>query len=114
MRYYKMIIDGCLVAVGNGSGGTEITAEEYAELLNIIHNKPIAESGFDYRLKADLTWEKYELPIIEEEQTAYTAEQLAEMTNAELSAILAEMGISGSMTKANMIALILDKQNNIA
>lgn len=47
------------------------------------------------------------------ETTAYTAEQLSEMTNAELSAICTEMGISGSMTKANMIALILDKQNSI-
>lgn len=49
-----------------------------------------------------------------ENPNTYTAEQLSAMTNAELSAILADMGISGSMTKANMIALILDKQNNIA
>lgn len=64
MRYYKMIIDGYLVAVGSGSGGTEITAEEYAELLNIIRTKPVASEGYDYRLKSDLTWELYELPII--------------------------------------------------
>lgn len=64
MRYYKMIIDGYLVAVGSGSGGTEITAEEYAELLNIIRTKPVASEGYDYRLKTDLTWELYELPII--------------------------------------------------
>lgn len=65
MRYYKIIIDGYLVAVGTGNGGAEITEAEYAELLNIIRNKPSAESGFDYRLKADLTLEKYELPQIE-------------------------------------------------
>ena len=64
MRYYKMIIDGYLVAVGSGSGGTEITAEEYAELLNIIRTKPVASEGYDYRLKSDLTWELYELPPI--------------------------------------------------
>ena len=55
MRYYKIITDGCLVAVGSGSGGTEITEAEYAELLNIIRTKPVASEGYDYRLKADLT-----------------------------------------------------------
>ena len=64
MRYYKMIIDGYLVAVGSGSGGTEIEEAEYNNLLEIIHNKPIAESGYDYRLREDLEWELYELPII--------------------------------------------------
>lgn len=110
MRYYKMIIDGYLVAVGNGSGGTEITADEYAELLNIIRNKPSAESGFDYRLREDLEWELYEIPTTEEEAQGYTAEQLAELSNDELKAILAEMGISATMNKANMIKLILSMQ----
>ena len=64
MRYYKMIIDSYLVAIGNGSGGTEITADEYAELLNIIRTKPVASEGYDYRLKTDLTWEVYERPVI--------------------------------------------------
>lgn len=64
MRYYKMIIDSYLVAIGNGSGGTEITVDEYAELLNIIRSKPVATEGYDYRLKTDLTWEVYERPVI--------------------------------------------------
>ena len=64
MRFYKMIIDSYLVAIGNGSGGTEITADEYAELLNIIRTKPVASEGYDYRLKTDLTWEVYERPVI--------------------------------------------------
>lgn len=64
MRYYKMIIDSYLVAVGSGSGGTEITEAEYAELLNIIRSKPVATEGYDYRLKADLTWDVYERPVI--------------------------------------------------
>ena len=74
MRYYKMIIDGYIVAVGSGSGGTEITAEEYSELLNIIRTKPVASEGYDYRLKADLTWELYELPPmpIEDEEISDT------------------------------------------
>lgn len=74
MRYYKMIIDSYLVAIGNGSGGTEITADEYAELLNIIRTKPVTSEGYDYRLKADLTWELYELPPmpIEDEEISDT------------------------------------------
>lgn len=76
MRYYKIIIDGYLVSIGNGSGGTEITEAEYAELLNIIRNKPSAESGYDYRLKADLTWELYELPPVPEDDEITAEEAL--------------------------------------
>lgn len=110
MRYYKIIIDGYLAAVGTGAGGEEITEAEYNSLLKVIRNKPTAESGFDYRLKADLTWEKYELPQIEETETAYTAEQLEAMTVAELEAVCAELGISPNKNKANMVVLILNKQ----
>ena len=49
---------------------------------------------------------------VSEEQTAYTAEQLEAMTSTELREICAELGISGTMTKANMISLILGKQSN--
>lgn len=76
MRYYKMIIDGYLVAVGNGSGGIEISEDEYAELLNIIRTKPVAPEGYDYRLKADLTWELYELPPKPEDDEISDAEAL--------------------------------------
>lgn len=110
MTFFKVEKDGYLLGVGKGKSGTEITEDVYNKLTSVIRNKPKAESGYDYKLKTDLTWELYELPQIEEQQ-GYTAEQLAEMTNAELSAICSEMGISGSMTKANMIALILDKQS---
>ena len=86
MRYYKMIIDGYLVAVGSGSGGTEITADEYAELLNIIRTKPVASQGYDYRLKADLTWELYEMPIILAEDE--------DANEADYKAALAELGVT--------------------
>lgn len=86
MRYYKMIIDGYIVAIGNGSGNTEITAGEYAELLNIIHSKPMASKGYDYRLKADLTLELYELPIIPAEDE--------DANEADYIAALAELGVS--------------------
>ena len=86
MRYYKMIIDSYLVAIGNGSGGTEITEAEYAELLNIIRTKPVASGGYDYRLKADLTWELYELPIMPTEDE--------DANEADYIAALAELGVS--------------------
>ena len=86
MRYYKMIIDGYLVAVGSGSGGTEITAEEYAELLNIIRTKPVASEGYEYRLKADLTWELYELPPV-------PAPEDEDATEADYIAALNELGV---------------------
>ena len=84
MRYYKIITDGYLVAVGSGSGGTEIAEAEYAELLNIIRTKPVASEGYDYRLKSDLTWELYELPIIP------TTDEDA--NEADYLAALAELG----------------------
>ena len=86
MRTYKMIIDGYLVAVGSGSGGTEITAEEYAELLNIIRTKPVASEGYEYRLKADLTWELYELPPV-------PAPEDEDATEADYIAALNELGV---------------------
>ena len=64
---YKVIIDGYLVSVGTGSGGTEITESEYNDLLSIIHNRPTPQSGYDYKLKADtLEWELVELPPIDD------------------------------------------------
>ncbi|MBQ0167499.1 MAG: Rho termination factor N-terminal domain-containing protein [Treponema sp.] len=100
-----IVINGYIIYVGKNH-------PRYTEITDALHNKPIAESGYDYRLREDLTWEKYELPTIEEEQTAYTAEQLEAMTSTELREICAELGISGTMTKANMISLILGKQSN--
>lgn len=46
--------------------GEEITEAKYNEILLMLHNKPIAEEGFSYRLTADLQWELYEVPIAEE------------------------------------------------
>lgn len=77
MRFYKIINNGYLVAIGNGSGGTEITEAEYNNLLEIIHNKPIAESGFDYRLRADtLEWELVEIPPMPDDDELTAEEAL--------------------------------------
>lgn len=64
MRYYKIIDNGYITAIGCGNDGIEVTEEEFDSLLAIIQARPIPKSGFDYRLKSDLTWELYELPPI--------------------------------------------------
>lgn len=62
MGYYKTIIDGYLISIGT-SGTEAITEQEYNDLYSIIASKPIAPSGYKYRLKADtLDWELVELP----------------------------------------------------
>ena len=39
MRYYKLIENDTLIAIGTGSGGTEITEAEYNALLAEIREK---------------------------------------------------------------------------
>ena len=39
MRYYKLIENDKLIAIGTGLGGTEITKEEYENLLAEIREK---------------------------------------------------------------------------
>lgn len=84
MRYYKITENGYLVAIGTGAGGIEITAEEYENILTYIRNCPTAEEGYGYRLKEDLTWELYELPIVPEEETEITGDELMTMLEGVL------------------------------
>lgn len=65
--YYKLIVDGYIVGVGQGDGGTSITEAEYNELLAIILSAPIAPDGYDYMLNATtLEWELVEMPVTPE------------------------------------------------
>lgn len=61
MRFYKQISNNYIIAVGTGPGGTEITESEYNAIMAIIQSCPNVD-GKGYRLKADLTWEEYDLP----------------------------------------------------
>lgn len=61
MRHYKQVSGEDILAVGMGTGYTEITEAEYNAILAVIRNRPAAE-GKGYRLKTDLTWEAYDLP----------------------------------------------------
>ena len=56
MKYFKTVENGYIIAIQTVEGKTEITEQEYNEILNAIHNKPVAENGY-YRLKENLTWE---------------------------------------------------------
>ena len=61
MRYYKIISDNYILAIGTGCGNDEISEQEYNEIMSVIRSCP-NEEGKGYRLKTDLTWEKYDLP----------------------------------------------------
>lgn len=86
MRYYKNIEDGYISCIGTGLDGVEISAEEYAEIMAIIQSKSEAETGYDYRLKEDMTWELVEVPEPEPVEE--------EATEADYQAALAELGVS--------------------
>ena len=61
MRHYKQLSDNYITAIGTGPGGTEITETEYNSILSVIQSRPTLETQ-GYRLRADLTWEAYDLP----------------------------------------------------
>ena len=118
MRYYKMTdAEDNLTAIGTGSGGTEITEEEYAELsAKITHKANLVASLIAGEIaEADIRedWREEIVRRAGETSTGqylYTEDELSAMTNAELEIILAGMGISVNMTKANMVTLILAMQ----
>ena len=67
MRYYKIEDNEYLLAIGTGNGGEEITEAEYNNIVDIIRSGPTAPEGYGYRLKSDLTWVLWELPVTAEE-----------------------------------------------
>ena len=122
MRYYKMTdADGNLTAIGTGSGGVEITAAEYAGLSAEIAEKAalVAALAAGEITETDIR-EDWRDEIVRRAAAvsvstdAYTRDALEAMTNADLEIILAGMGISANMTKANMVTLILAMQGGDA
>lgn len=61
IKYYKQLSDNYITAIGTGPGGTEITETEYNSILSTIQSRPVSDTQ-GYRLRADLTWEAYDLP----------------------------------------------------
>lgn len=59
---------------------TEITPEQYNEILSMLRNRPTATDGYGYRLTESLGWELYELPPVEvEEDPELSAEEALEI-----------------------------------
>ena len=118
MRYYKMTdADGNLTAIGTGSGGVEISVEEYATFSDEIGQKTaLVYALADGRISAEEVREDWREEIVRRAEAlnahteGYTQDALEAMTNAELERILGEMGVSVNMTKANMVTLILALQ----
>lgn len=62
MRYYKKTVGNYILSVGSGTGDIEITESNYNEIILLIQSRPQV-NGKGYKLKLDLTWEEYDLPI---------------------------------------------------
>lgn len=76
MRHFKLLTDGYISFIGTGNCGTEITEAEYNNILGIIRNGPTAHGTYSYRLKSDLTWERWEPPVTpEDDDPDLTAEE---------------------------------------
>lgn len=118
MRYYKMTdTDGKLTAIGTGTGGTEITEEEYAALSAEITAKAalVASLAAGEITEADIRedWREEVIGRAGETSTGtdlYTEDELSAMTNAELEQILYGYGRTANMNKENMVDLILRLQ----
>lgn len=77
MHYYKR--GGTYVASPTEiPTAEEITEAEYNRIKDILHNRPTAPEGYGYRLSADLEWEMYELPPVEDDPEL-TAEEALEI-----------------------------------
>ena len=72
--FYKYINDKYIIGVGIGSGGEEITEQEYNALLDKINNRPEAPEGYSYRLTTAMEWELCEVP-----KTEPTTEEIIEI-----------------------------------
>ena len=122
IRYYKTTdTDGNLTAIGTGSGGVEITAEEYTVLSAEITAKAalVASLAAGEIAETDIREDWREEIVrraaaVSDSADTYTREALEAMTNADLEIILAGMGVSANMTKANMVTLILAMQGGDA
>lgn len=61
-KYFKNIEGDHLTSISTGTGGEEITKEEYENILSVVRNCPTADVGKVYKLRTDLTWELVEAP----------------------------------------------------
>ena len=60
--YKKVVKNGYIIAIGTNLIGDDISDNEYNEIKGILSNAPKAE-GKGYKLKADLTWEEFDVAV---------------------------------------------------
>lgn len=65
VRYMKVVINGHILAIGKGEGGTEITETQYNTILSKLSDKPTDVEGYRWLLTENLEWEQSELPPFE-------------------------------------------------
>lgn len=80
--YQKNTENGYIVSLVKGVTNGNITEEEYNAILSVIRNKPTPPEGHDYKLREDLTWELFELPVPEPEDEDATEEDYKQALNA--------------------------------
>lgn len=90
MRYYKIIDNGYILAVGTGIGGTEISEEEYTQIVGKIQSRPTPPEGKDYRLTESLEWEECDRPIEENPDKSSVGD---EATEADYQEALRSLGV---------------------
>lgn len=61
--FFKTSMDGYIIMLSGDAGDVEITESEYNAIRETVRNKPTPPEGYDYRLKDDLSWELYKLPL---------------------------------------------------
>lgn len=78
--YSKVISDGYISGVCTSASRfdtNEIDEDTAKQLFGILANRPTPPAGFGYRLKADLTWEQYELPAADPDPDLTAEEALS-------------------------------------
>ena len=100
MKYYAQYNDfGKLIAIGTGSGGTEITEAEYNALLSEIREKAaLVDKLYSGEITIDdvpTEWQE-EIQRRADERKAWEAEtaETAEATDEDYLASLAELGVT--------------------
>lgn len=91
----KVIDNGYITAIGEGMQGIEISDEEYGMISLAILNAPEPETGYVWRLKENLTWDKceyHEAEVLPEDSAIALEERIGEIEDAliELASIIME------------------------
>lgn len=79
--YIKVIESGYITGIGTGIVGEEISESEYNKIMVVIQNKPTAEEGYQYMLRADtMEWELVAIPQPSEDDEISNDEALSIIT----------------------------------